>query len=335
MIPKYIFKYLLLYFLTTFNSAYALIQLKQHSSPFYPAQQLLAKSGYLYNVNCNNLEIIDIHNPDQPQSLSQLKLESCPNSLQQYRNTLYIKTNAGFIDIIDVSNPQSPRFIQQYAPDQQTLSGGILKQDQGYLYLGTLNGLYILSLENPQEPRLIIYHKKPGGIEQIIIQANHLFLKAQAEPRTFLGLNSGLWEMDIQDPSFSNPPQQLNQGNIKQIFTTADRYLHIVKNDPANNQVGLYILDVSDPKNPKTRPYSLNAVDGIELITQPSFYQAKQDDYHSIIATINDGLLILDTSTPEAPILKRFSPQITAQSPVLSIDQNHLYLLHFQTYVNH
>jgi hypothetical protein len=105
--------------------------------------------GYAY-VAGEDLHIIDVRNPEEPEAVGSYNTVDRVYGVAVYGNYAYIPQPGG-LHILDVSNRAEPREVRV---DRSVPAGAVLMLHGDHLYVGG-NGLYIMDLSNPTAPRVV------------------------------------------------------------------------------------------------------------------------------------------------------------------------------------
>lgn len=124
-------------------------------------------------------KIVDISAPTHPNEISSLMLSgSAGRKIEIVGDYLYILVDSrntdtdGGIHIVDISSPYSPILVDFYTlPDVYKIAA-----TQALVFLGTQNGLRILSVSDPTNPTEIAEYNEFDNINAIFVQDNLLFL---------------------------------------------------------------------------------------------------------------------------------------------------------------
>ena len=190
--------------------------------------------------------------------------------------------------VLDVSNPGSPVFIRE----SELLPGLVMgvEVEGEYAYVTTMfSGLNIFDISQETDPKLIsqVEPSQPG--------CGPLTLK---DGIAYIGCNpSGLFIVDVNHPS--TPTVLTSDKFPSSMISIALIYEHIYLADAYK---GIYIIDISDPVNPKQVGFFEHAMIPSQASVYVSAVDACQGDL--CMAVPNHGFVILDLSEPSNPSIK-------------------------------
>lgn len=142
------------------------------------------------------------------------------------------------LEIVDVSTPSSPDFISSVDVGP---SPTIVSSKDNYAYIGssTAPRLRIVDVSDAQAPALLGTFPGSGLVYDI----------AASGDQVYLGTTSGLFVIDVSDPSM---PTQLGFTSAVRPTSIAviNNYLFTTRIPPSLTESGIIILDVSNPATP-------------------------------------------------------------------------------------
>jgi len=182
----------------------------------------------------NGCEIIDCINPSAPSKTANLELPDRTISVYAKDNLAYATNRNGTVNVIDISDINNPEIIESCN------TGGVhndieVAGDYAFVADGDI-GVSIIIVSGP--PHLITTKDVGGNAKDLSIAGNYAYIST--------GLNGGIVELDISDPT--NPTVQSNinyNGNALGI-TSDSSYAYL-----ANGEEGLEIIDISTPGSPQ------------------------------------------------------------------------------------
>ena len=211
---------------------------------------------------------------------------------------LFAAVNRGGLVILDISNLSSPTFVSNYdQPKKITsdrlwsyyggLTAGIFVRDN-IAYLGDgLNGLVILNISDPYEPRLLS-HLDTIGISGVTVHGDYLFGKLHADEIPII---------NIEDPSNPYLAYIIDSSSISIDvifdFVIYNELIYIVT--PSD----LIILNIEDPTNPIEISRILGGGGSLAEIYDEFLYVYSYS--YSGYPTPN-SILVFDISNPDNPI---------------------------------
>ncbi len=137
----------------------------------------------------DNLQIIDVTDPANPQSLGRIVGEAGigQNGLAIDDNYAYVGTG-GLIRLVDITEPTAPYFIET---EHDFNTRDIVLQD-GIAYTVNGDGLEIIDLNDPLNPQVLSFADTPGDAWEIKVSNGYAYVS----DGTF-----GLTIFDVRDPA--------------------------------------------------------------------------------------------------------------------------------------
>ncbi|UCC78821.1 MAG: T9SS type A sorting domain-containing protein [Candidatus Zixiibacteriota bacterium] len=206
----------------------------------------MAVSGrYAYIANYDlGLHIINISYPANPTQINLFETDN-PTAVAIQGNYAYLTSHYwNSLEIIDVSDPYNPNIIREYyLPYGSSRSEDIDVQDGHAFIADSINGLYIVNVDNPSSP----YLESIIGIEYV---PNAVYVGGDfAYVVSSSGYSISAFEIfNVADPS--NPFLAGNYLDIVSNFkdiSVLNNYAYITN---SWEMYAMIIFDVSDPSNP-------------------------------------------------------------------------------------
>ena len=240
------------------------------------AQDVQVSGGFAFVADRKQgLRIIDVTNPDNPVEVGSYDTGSQTEDLFVVGNYVYMM-GMGTIQIIDVSDANQPVWIGQYDGMEGNPQTFYVKDN--YVYLPTYYGLDIVDLSSPDNPiEAGSVEIEKGTSTDMVIVDHHAFIAARY---------NGLIMLDVYDPMAPTQIGQYRTSNIvSDLFVTGDQAY-------CANDMGLEIIDVSDPSNLREQGYyhTDDAALGVRISNGLAF-----------IACRGAGLYVLDISDAVDP----------------------------------
>lgn len=286
-------------------------------------------------------------------------------------NTAYIPIWNGGVAIFDVSNPNYPRPISSFLTSECGYTTAIYAADDVVYLADTCDGLVMVSVSNPKEPKLLgIYNESILAMAAYVV-GDIAYIISGTDRSDY---NFNLVAVDV-----SNPKQLTQLGSCK-IF--AERVGEVdmsvkVANNIAYMMVthGFITIDISNPKQPtqlgryynySMRPHDIEIIDNVAYIADTSsglvmfdvanpeqptqlgickyesirpFYRYPSDveiiNNVAYIADIYNGLVIIDVSNPEQPTqIGRYNKSIAPIGVTIVDNIAYIYIKNMTTYMN-
>ncbi len=228
--------------------------------------------------------------------IKKIPLLGFAHGFTQEGNVLYVAAGATGLHIFNVTDAENPKFISRYLTDGYGLGIAVSK---GYAYLGDEeNGLVILNVKNP-EKLVEVSHIKKGNVNFVLVEKNIAYLadgyrgvvmydvKNPAKPK-YLG---------VAQISYKSKPKSIDVPPLGLAL-----YKHYLL--AANGERGLHILDVKNPRRPKTiRSIHPDSTLGWSINGfLPAFtYSVLTDGSTAYIADIVNGVVAVDVKNPKMP----------------------------------
>jgi hypothetical protein len=117
-------------------------------------------SNHLYTLDSYFLDVVDVTNPTQPVSKTEIQVSWMAETLFPLAETLFVGTRSGMY-IFDLKNPDLPNQIGQYE-HIYSCDPVVVEGDYAYVTLrngnacqGTINQLEVIDIKNPALPSLV------------------------------------------------------------------------------------------------------------------------------------------------------------------------------------
>jgi len=304
------------------------VEVSDQPTPLW-AYQVQVGGQYAYIGDYDGgLRIIDVSNPKAPREVSFYN----PEGTGSYRHVepagdyAYAAIGAGGVLVIDVKDPTSPKVAGRgntpvfsysvavgghyvYCADARSvrvfdavnpskpvevaslpMSGQArsLTAAGRYVYVGDgPRGMVILDVNDPKHPKEIAVQDTPGNARRVFIKDNLAYVGDEL---------FGLRIVDVSNPSspkelgsWPPSPEELPPPTRPFVWgaVVSGHHAYVV-----DGRLGLYVLDVADPKNPKQVAF---------VKTAPFAWDATLWDRYLFFANSFAGLFVFDISDPAAP----------------------------------
>jgi hypothetical protein len=249
----------------------------------YPARKVVVHESLAFVAEAQQtakggLSVIDVTIPDMPWLVAWHQLPGKPGGIGYANDTVHVAYGTGVVSI-DVSDPANPVEASRTRLSH-TISSLAIAGNTAYV---TGDGLRVLDLTNPVQPRSVGYLNLSGYPLDDIVIAGHYAYAAQVFCE-FGGCGSTLRILDISDPVHpAGVGTWFTQTAIEDLAVSSDMvYL-------ASWQNGVEAVDVRDPAAPRQLDTYSTLGEVIDVVVEGGF------------AYVSDGavsgLRVLDLST--------------------------------------
>ncbi len=247
-----------------------------------PSYAVAVKGHIAYFGNGYYLEIADVTDPHNPNSLGKIFLPSLVEKIAVNGDYVYVITEEDGLQIINVSDPANPVKAGHF--DTGHYVGGIFTKDKYVFIVKASGSLLILDVNNPSSPSETGYFSANGGysVGGVYVSGNYAYV-AEGE--------KGLIIVDV-----SNPSEPVKIGSfysqdfdVKDVFVK-DNYAYLA------NDYEIIILDISNPTLPNKISNYGNFQNLKGIYVSGDYAYVGSDEY----------FLVLDISNPSAPQLKGY-----------------------------
>ncbi|UCC95554.1 MAG: hypothetical protein JSW40_02090 [Candidatus Omnitrophota bacterium] len=255
------------------------------------------KDNYAYVVGMKGMVVLDITDPSNPKRIRTVLSDELFRDIFIQGNYAYITTGRihsinGKLKIFDISNPKAVREIKNNLVFPENTVGLIVEDNLAYVG-GYGAGFFIVDVSNP---------KKPFVLSKFAPSWDGKLTETQRKVRE-----------NIKERILSDPETALKKGKKLGLNTIDEMLDRVDSSKPGHawwfdfkfpyafvcfDSLGLHILDVSDPVNPrKVSSFNKKDPDG-----QPNYFNdvAVSGDY-AYIALDHRGFLVLDISNIKNP----------------------------------
>jgi hypothetical protein len=256
--------------------------------------QLLYAAGF----DASAFHIIDVTNPAQPQILSALSTSGFPWALHLQANYIYLADYLG-LRLIDVSDPSSPRMTDYFGTASTSIDVTVA-DNRAYIVNGSTEGsgggMQIVDASNLASPKLRSVF--PGDISRRV--------SLQGQTAYFTDVSTGFKILDVSNASDPRLLGQVTDDPKPWGLFVSDDFAYVTDWAVPGH---FSIIDIRSPTNPLRVSTTDVGFSALDISVQGDF---------AYVATVIDGLKILDISHPEAPQeIARFNPHDNTQSVVV------------------
>ncbi|NQT34155.1 T9SS type A sorting domain-containing protein [bacterium] len=236
------------------------------------------EDNYIYLAcGADGLQIIDISDPENLQYVC--TYETIPLTVQVYNRFAYVTAWTGQdydfeLQIIDISEIDD---LREVGHTSISGSGNDLAVDNNLAYISVPDGLQILSVENPENPRSVS-SLRTRQCEEFVIFNEYAYMIDRG----------GLRVIDIEDAENPHEVGEFEMSSWDRFDIVVEDYFAYI----ADGDGGLRIIDVQYPDRMRERGFyeSRNSISHV----------AVEDNYVYVTAN-NDGLFIVNATDPTRP----------------------------------
>ena len=181
--------------------------------------------------NPGGLDIIDLHDPSQPELLSRYPSFN-PTGVVVSDSVAYVADGSRGVDVLDISDPLNPSRITLVAtPDDARF----VSLDNNLLYVAANNaGLLVYDISDPSLPTLVGTYDTPGAAYVVQLHDGIAYVAA----------NSFVRLLDVSEPGSI---VEIGAVDVDLAWDLTVDFPHVYV---PNGESGLAVIDVSDPTNP-------------------------------------------------------------------------------------
>ncbi len=239
-----------------------------------------------------------------------------PRSAEFYNDYLFIADHNSLL-VYNASNPEQPKRVLRYTEfdTSSRILGLSITGDTLYIAAGS-GWIYVLDISNPEKPRKLYQLSYLNFANDVAVSGRYMYV-ADA--------NTGLLIFDLSDPR--NPElvgkYYVLRANISGFLQGWGGIVVAVSGNYAYlsgaNRRGLYIVDVSDTKNPKEVFHPIGKEVYDIAITEDGIYLARADG--------SAQFDLLDVSNPYTPkITSTYSIYDTADRSAVAVHPSGNYI---------
>jgi hypothetical protein len=229
--------------------------------------------NYLYTaVPLSGLGVIDISDPANPIEIGYFNPNGMSRDVVICSTYAYMAYGSGGLRIMDISNPLNPMETGYFDIPGFYASAVDVNGSYAYVAYGQA-GLQIFDISNPANPIQTGGYYMNGDVWAVRIAVNGSYACVGVDSV----LSNRLWIIDISNPSNPALLSSIGMDGFVQDLEVIGNYAYI-----AIDNLGLSIIDISDPLNPTKAGFFLSSTDNNHVTIS--------DDYIFYSA---DGLYIL------------------------------------------
>jgi len=237
----------------------------------------------VHNSSPNNLRIIDVNDPTNPELLSDFDLPIySPGGIAVKDFTAFI-AYGGLLWSIDVENPSNPVMLDTL--DITNHTNRIIIKENKAIITNSTSGFEVIDITDPSNMAIISFYDTPGSAEQINTIGDIVYVA---------DCFSGIQIIDASDPSIPNLFSRFRTISRAAGLDFEDNYLYI-----GDDYLGLDIVSVSDVYNPElietVSLYSFGGTTSVDLLNDIAYcctgYQICSVNFVDISDPINSFLI--------------------------------------------
>jgi len=188
----------------------------------------------IHNSSPNNLRIIDVSNPINPQLLSNFDLPIYSTAGIAVKELVVYISYSQFLWSINIEDPSEPIILDTLVIGNH--SSKIIIDNNMAIVNKSTSGFVVIDITNPSDLSLISFYDTSGNAEQIQIYEEIAYIADGY---------SGLQIVDISNPSIQILSNRFYTNHEASGFDFKDNYLYV------GDSSGLEIVSVSEPYNPQ------------------------------------------------------------------------------------
>ena len=228
------------------------------------------------------LQLLDISNPAQPAKIGTASPMGYGDDVAINGDYAYAAAGPYGLQVVDVSSPDAPQELGSFG----TPNAQCVDTVGNYAIVGTVNGLHIVDVSNPNNPSLgSLFNPegRMGCIQDVVVSEGIAYVVDEL----------GLWLVDVSNPLAPTEMSFMDfQGEAKHCTWGVDVVDHTAYVAQEND--GLKIVDASDPYNPVLRAsYTSPTTSGAHDVVVDGDYAYVLDVGH---------LEVVDISNPDQPL---------------------------------
>ena len=197
------------------------------------AYDVVIQNQHAFVTSGEGIQILDISNPLQPESLVFFKTLSTAVSVAITSNYLYVAVNDRGLQVIDISNPASPTSVGYIDTPGSAIDVVI---NGNYAYVADYDSLQIINISNPAFPTITSSYNSTGVTEAIAVSGNYAYV-ATGE--------TGLQVINILNPATPTLVSSYDTPGSAKGVTISGEIAYV-----ADVTGGLQIINISNPANP-------------------------------------------------------------------------------------
>ena len=189
----------------------------------------------VHNSSPNNLRIIDVSDPTNPELLSNFNLPIYSPGGIEFKDFITFIAYGGLLWSINVGNPSNPIMLDTLDITNHTKR--IIIEENKAIITNSTSGFEVIDITDPSNMSIVSFYDTPGLAEQVKVNGEIAFIA---------DCYSGLQIVDINNPLIPPLINRIQTYNKANGIDINDNYLYI-----CDGYAGLNIVDISDLQNPE------------------------------------------------------------------------------------
>ncbi|MDP8207559.1 MAG: T9SS type A sorting domain-containing protein [Candidatus Electryonea clarkiae] len=250
---------------------------------------LIAYSLNYYNNNANNVALLDITDPLNPDLLTHFPLDDSIGQVD-YSDSLVLVANSSKFGIWDISNPENPTEVGEYFDPGRPECVAVYEH---YAYISDgINGIQIVDIDEPETPEIV---------GRIVTDARNMIKMVVKNAVLYAQKDSSITVYSLENPDSPDSCSNILilEGYVIKSFALTENDVACISYDNWRAGRGYFLLyDLADPYHPSQ---AHNMFDGFRY--QAIICMTSQNNILYLI-DINypqPHLLALDLTFPDAP----------------------------------
>jgi hypothetical protein len=248
------------------------------------------RDNLVYAANSRTgLQIFDISDPANIFKVSELALGDTtqldPYSIEIRDNYAFLGVRGTGLVIVDISDPANPVEVASIPPSTLGYDSHIaLNGNHLYFADASYGNIYIYDVSDVENPQERYKSERGANIKSLGISENFLYVARD--------YNSAIYNSGLQILSIENPVNSTLAAVITTPGAPASLKVFEEKNEAFVIAHNIYVLDITDKNNPKTKAV---------IQTGSQIIDFSIVDNYLFAAMSKDGFGIFDITDPEAP----------------------------------
>lgn len=272
-------------FVEASGAGLVVVDISDPSSPFEAADcpisdfaaGLMLQGNYAYMTSSSYLRIYDIQNPEAPALTGSCYFNTQCGDIWVQDDLVALERGSVSLSLVDVTDPYDPVPVGEL--DTDGTASGVAMNEEGQVFLCTLEEFHVIDALNPALPQLISSFKVPGPVYGLCIDDELAYLAT---------CNDGLRILNVSEPDAPYEIGSVQLASEMVYSVAAENGLACAAGYDA-----LPILDVSEPDSP---------VIIADMSQGRHSYEAAMSGSIILVAQGVDDLCIIDASDPYAPV---------------------------------
>jgi hypothetical protein len=227
------------------------------------------------------LLMLNVEKPSEPARIDSIQTGDSAKDIAYYGNTMYVAGGKSGLWILDRSNANNenipPAGVQNV--DSLRFCTGVSIRDTLLFVSNGRNGVKIMSIRNPLQPRMIANIKVPNQAYDVDFDGNRAVIA---------GGSGGIHILNILDPKHPTDLGTVSLGAISAVKVKVDALRHVAY---VATTAAVHVVDLDAKSLITTCPGSSNSFSG----------DLSEDGNTLYVADGLNGVLVYDVSNPGAP----------------------------------